>query len=387
MPARRSTRSAKAEAARPVLLTVSGEIPADLDAHVAAGRRPRADYMEMAKAFHADVVDYSRAVAMTGRLGSLLRRVGGPDVTLAWVCFRERKRRDVVFTDSERVGLLLACLLRLTLRRRTARHVMIAHRISAPSKVRLHRLGRLRAGIDRVIVYASSQRDFAIARLGYEPDQVVLTPFMVDTSFWRPDAVAPSGARSRPMLCAVGQELRDYTTLAEAVRALDVDVVIAAASPWSKRADDTENMEQPANVEVVRLDQYDLRQLYQDATFTVVPTVDTDFQAGITAILESMAMARSVICTKTVGQVDTIVDAETGVYVEPGAVGDKRAAIQQLLSDAAERDEMASRARRWAVAHADIEIYAQRLATVVAGVRRHERAAASHGLGGPRVSA
>jgi glycosyltransferase involved in cell wall biosynthesis len=356
-----------------VLLTVSGEIPPDLDAQVAAGRRPRADYVEMAKAFDADLVDYPRAVAMGRRVGSLLRRVAGPDVALAWACFRERKHREVLFTDSERVGLLLACLLRLTPRRRAARHVMIAHRISAPSKVKLHKLGGLRAGIDRVIVYASSQRDFTIHELGYDPDQVVLTPFMVDTGFWRPDVVPKSGDRTRPMICAVGQELRDYVTLAKAVRDIAVDVVIAAASPWSKRADDTENIDQPDNVEVVRLDQFDLRQLYQDAAFTVVPVVETDFQAGITAILESMAMARATIVTRTTGQTDTIVDGDTGVYVDVKAVEQLSSQIRRLLSDAAERDRLASRARAWAVFHADVGTYAGGLAAVVAGVRKAAR--------------
>jgi glycosyltransferase involved in cell wall biosynthesis len=351
------------QAGRPVLLTVSGHIPADLEQSVAAGRRPRADYVELAAALDADLVDYDTAVAMLGRGGPAVRRLLGPDLTMALACFRERRRRDVLFTDSERVGLLLACLLRVTRRRGAARHVMIAHRISAPSKVRLHKLARLRAGIDRVIVYASSQRRFAIERLGYGPDQVVLTPFMVDTEFWRPDAVPTTGDRTRPMICAVGQELRDYVTLAEAVRNLDVDVVIAAASPWSKRHDDTANLDPPDNIEVVRLDQHDLRQLYRDAAFTVVPVVETDFQAGITAILESMAMSRAVVCTRTAGQTDTVIQGETGLYVGASDASTLRGAIEGLLADLASAERLGSAARGWVEEHADLELYARRLAS------------------------
>jgi glycosyltransferase involved in cell wall biosynthesis len=170
------------------------------------------------------------------------------------------------------------------------------------------------------------------------------------------------------MICAVGQELRDYVTLAEAVRGLDVDVVIAAASPWSKRADDTENIDPPANIEVVRLDQFDLRQLYQDAAFTVVPVVETDFQAGITAILESMAMGRATIVTKTEGQTDTIVDGENGVYVAPGDGRGLRRSIIDLLDRPTAARDIGTRGRRWVEQHADIGSYAARLNKVAAAL-------------------
>ena len=64
---------------------------------------------------------------------------------------------------------------------------MIGHRLSARKKVLVHRLLRLQRRVDRVVVYASAQRRFAIEQLGYPPEQVVLHPFMVDTAFWRPE--------------------------------------------------------------------------------------------------------------------------------------------------------------------------------------------------------
>ncbi len=184
---------------------------------------------------------------------------------------------------------------------------MIGHRLSARKKVLVHRVLRLHRRVDHVIVYASEQRRFAIETLGYPPDRVLLHPFMVDTKFWRPDHVVAS-LRSRPIICAVGQELRDYPTFVEAVRGLDADVIIAAASPWSKRADTSAGLDIPPNVTVRACDQFELRQLYADAALVVVPLQETDFQAGITSILEAMSMARAIVCTRTTGQTDTIVD-------------------------------------------------------------------------------
>ena len=167
------------------------------------------------------------------------------------------------------------------------------------------------------------------------------------------------------MICAVGQELRDYPTLVEAVRGLDVDVVIAAASPWSKRADSSAGLDVPANVTVSGYDLFDLRQLYADAAFVVVPLQETDFQAGITTILEAMSMGKAVVCTRTTGQTDTIVDGETGVYVPPGDAGALRAAIERLLADPAERRRPRAAGPAMGRTHADIDVYSDRLAEVV----------------------
>jgi glycosyltransferase involved in cell wall biosynthesis len=348
------------------LITVSGTITDEVRAEIAAGRRPRADYDELASAASGEVVDYDSA-RHRGRTARTIARLLGADAALAWACLRRRREVSTVFTDSERVGMLYAALTSLV--RRRPRHVMIGHRLSSPKKLKMHKALRLARRIDHVLVYSSAQRTVAINELGYAPERVTLTPFMVDTAFWKRDAVAVS-PRRRPMICAAGQELRDYPTLIAAAGELDVDVVIAAASPWSKRADTSAGIEIPANVTVSRLHPFDLRHAYAEATIVVVPLQNTDFQAGITTILEGMSMGVPVVCTQTPGQTDTIVDGETGVYVPPGDPRALTAAIASLLDDPARRERIATSARRWAQQHADIERYTAALAGIIAGTPR-----------------
>ena len=90
-------------------------------------------------------------------------------------------------------------------------------------------------------------------------------------------------------------------------------------------------MELPSNVDARRYSYPDLRRLYAESKFVVVPIYQTDFQAGITTILEAMAMGKAVIATRTRGQTDVIRDGVDGIYVEPGDVGGMRAAIIDLL--------------------------------------------------------
>lgn len=346
----------------PVLLTVSGTIPDDLRAAIAAGRRPRTDYVEMAAAFDAELLDRSGALGASGIAGPLLQRLG-PNIPLVWACFRRGRRHRVVFTDGEQVGIPYAALT--WLRRARPRHVMIGHVLSPRKKALLHRVLRLHRRVDAVVVYSSAQRRFALDELGYRPEQVVLSTFMVDTDFWRPEHVTVISA-PRPMLCAVGQELRDYRTLVAAVRDLDVDVAIAAVSPWSKRADSVAEIDIPANVTARGYDLFALRQLYADAAIVVVPLQETDFQAGITTILEAMSMGKPVVCTLTTGQTDTIVDGETGVYVAPGDAAAMRTAVERLLADPAEADRLGANARAWVVANAGLDDYVGRLRTLLA---------------------
>lgn len=346
----------------PVLLTVSGTIPDDLRTAIASGRRPRADYVEMARAFDAELLDRSGALGATGTLGRLLQRVGA-DVPLAWACFTRAKRHRVVFTDGEQVGIPYAALS--WLRRTRPRHVMIGHVLSPRKKALVHRLLRLQRRVDILVVYSSAQHRFAIDELGYRPDQVVLSTFMVDIEFWRPDHVTVT-PRERPLICAVGQELRDYPTLVDAVRGLDVDVAIAAVSPWSTREDSSAGLDVPGNVAARGYDLFDLRQLYADAAFVVVPLQETDFQAGITTILEAMSMGKAVICTRTTGQDDTIVDDETGIYVQPGDIGELTGAIARLRDDPAEAARLGANGRRWVIEHADLDAYVARLGRLVA---------------------
>jgi glycosyltransferase involved in cell wall biosynthesis len=346
-----------------VLLTVSGSIPPTLDAEVAAGARPRADHRSIASRLGADVVDVSTALAQLGRVGRLLHRVGGAGPLLAYFAYRRRRSYDVVLSDGEQVGLPLQLLFRLA--RSSPAHVMIVHVLSVPKKDRLIRLAGLAHRIDRYVVYCEAQRAHVVDSLGVDPDRVVLMPFMVDTDFFVPTGPADD---TPPRICSAGLERRDYVTLMDAVDGLDVDTVIAAASPWSRRADTSRDRPIPSNVRVERFDLAALRSLYASSRFVVVPLVDVDFQAGITTVLEAMAMGRPVVVTRTAGQTDTIVDGLTGRYVPPGDADALRQVIVELLGDRATCDRMGQAARAWAVEHAELDRYVDALALVVSEV-------------------
>lgn len=343
-----------------------------VQAQVARGERPEPDYLRMSHRLRlaadvgADLLDYSAARKIGGIVGRLLEKIGGPNLILAWACFLRRRRYPVIFTDGEQVGLPLAFLLKFFSFGRRPVHLMIGHLLSVGKKIVLLDWFRLHTAIDTFFVYSTWQKRFIEKRWKIASDRVVFTPFLVDADFFSPEKSRdgdPLGVEQaeRPLICSVGLEFRDYPTLIEAVRGLNVQVVIAAASPWSKRVDSTQGQQIPDNVIVRRFSQFELRDLYAASRFMVMPLYPVDFQAGVTAILEAMAMRKAVVCSRVVGQTDVVIENETGLYVAPGDSQALRAAILDLLENPDFIDQLGINGRERIMREMSLDCYVERL--------------------------
>ena len=338
-----------------VLLTVSGVIKDGIVDQIAKGERPMADYIQMADNFEADLIDYRKARELSGRWGKMFERLFGINFLLAYVCFQMRHKYRVIFTDGEQVGIPLAIFLKHfggKETKRVAAHLMIVHILSVRKKQIFFDYLGIQSHIDVFFVYSTWQKTFIEERWGVEPERVVWTPFMVDGDFFSPNAIVEDirpklniNYPGLPLICAIGLEFRDYPTLMEAVDGLDVQVVIAAGSPWSKRDDTTDGYRVPDNVLVQRFSQFELRALYAASEFVVMPLYHVDFQAGVTAILEAMAMGKAVVCTSTPGQTDCITHDENGYYVPPEDPQTLRIAINYLANNPDESKRMGQRGR------------------------------------------
>ena len=206
-------------------------------------------------------------------------------------------------------------------------------------------LKRVHSSVDRIVLWSSTQRDFAINVLGVPPRKVSFVRFYVDQEFWRPIPGA------HDMICTAGVEMRDYVTFVEAMRGLDIRAHISAGLARGKVFPTMKAMYDrgplPPNVSVNMLNPYELRAMYARARFIVVPLLPTETDNGLTVILESMAMGKAVICSRTEGQVDVIEDGVTGIYVPHGDPKALQEAIQYLWDHPGEADRMGAEGRRY----------------------------------------
>jgi glycosyltransferase involved in cell wall biosynthesis len=357
-----------------------------VSATVGAQRGPRKDYAALGSALSADVIDYTSI--SQSPLARLVARFANRAIAQAVLAFQRRADYDVILTDGEHIGIPLALMLK-AVRARTA-HVTIGHRITASKKRPFFRWLRVHSHISRIALHSRRQYELAIDELGLPAHRLALLPYQADVDFWQP---LPEVAEER-LICSVGLEFRDYPTLVTAVDGLDVKVVIAAASHWSKRRNTASDTPQPSNVEVDVFDYFALRTVYSRAAIVVVPLDDVDFQAGITTILEAMSMGKPVIVTHTVGQTDMVEDrrqitrgvqprgrpesllrqaaAEAGVaiepngfYVPPSDPGALRRAIEYLMERPDERARLGAAGRRAIEQLAGLDQYVVRLSALV----------------------
>lgn len=351
------------------LLLIPSVLKADVEAEVAAGEHPVMDYYALARALRerhgmtVDLLDYAAAQADLSGAARLARRTGGPDAALALMGFQRRREYQTIFTNGENVGIPLALLLGGV--RNPPRHVTIGHRLSTGKKQLFFTKLNVQRRMDTIFLYADAQQKWAVNQLGIAPEKLALISFHADADFYRP--LADSDVNPN-QICTAGLEWRDYPTLIDAVSAMpDLQVKLAAASPWSKHENETANRVLPPNVDARRYSYHELRRLYNESAFVVVPLKETDFQAGVTTILEAMAMGKAVVATRTTGQTDVITDGENGLSVAPGDAAGWRNAISCLRGDADLRERLGQNARRWIEQNATLDLWAERVAAAVAG--------------------
>lgn len=337
------------------LMLVSARADGQLREAVRQARRPCPEYLRLEERHDVELLDWSQ-------LGP---RFTGRSATLSLVHARAALRRldgfEAVLSDGEHVGVPLALGMR-AMGLRTP-HLMLGHHLTTGPKRLAFRLLRPQGRITRVLVHSGRQLQLATEKLGIASSRLDLLPYHADTDFWTPQPLAEEA-----LVLAVGREHRDYATLARACAGLPVRVFVAAGSLFSPAARRADPPAWPANFDVGFADYPTLRDAYARAAVVVVPLVPADFQAGVTSILEAMAMAKPVVVTATEGQRDIVHDGINGVTVPPGDPAALGEAVSALLADPARRRRIGASAREAAVAAFGLDAYADRLARHLAEI-------------------
>jgi glycosyltransferase involved in cell wall biosynthesis len=215
------------------------------------------------------------------------------------------------------------------------------------------------------MVYSSVQLQYALDRLRISPELLRRINFHADERFFHPMPLQSACPRQ---ICSAGLEWRDYPTLIDASRSVaGIEIKLAAASPWSKHRNETEGRTLPENVSAKRYEYAQLRELYAQSAAVAVPLYENDFQAGVTTILEAMAMGRPVIVTRTTGQVDVVRDNETGITVAPGDTDGWADAINTVFDNPVEMAQMGNRGREWLLANATLTKWCDVIADEILG--------------------
>lgn len=361
-----------------ICIVVSSNIKPGLAQLIASGEAPRRDYLELQKLLGAQLLVAPPQPDWRQRV---LRKVGGNALLMAWIAWSRRDEYDIVITDQESTGLLLALLFKLG--HAPQGHVMISHYLSPLIKQLFFHMLRVQSHIDCTVCYSSAQLKLAREKLGLRRDQAALALHPADSKFWRPAAswevaddaslLREAGLELPPetqVVCSAGLEFRDYETLIAAAQKLppSARVIIAAASPWSRRGDATKGAQLPPNVQRVSLTPRQLRALYRRSDVVAIPLFDVDFQAGSLVAYEAMACGRPVVISQTRGQSDIVKDGCTGYYVPPGNADALADMLNLLLSYPSLASHLGCKARVVVENELNLDRYLDSMQTITRGV-------------------
>lgn len=314
-------------------MLVSARADARLRADVAAGRRPSPEYLRLERDYGVVLYDWSRLGTQHERRSASL------SIRHATAALQRLGGFDVVFSDGEHVGIPLALAMRLVGDVRP--HLMIAHHLTTGMKGLIFTLFSIDRGLTRIVFHSRHQLEAARQRLGMPSTQLAFLPYAIDADFW-----SPMPGREEPVVVSAGQEHRDYLTLAQACGDLGQRVVIARGSAHSPKALSRDPARWSPNFELANIDHLALRSLYARAQVIVIPLVPTDFQAGVTTLLEAMAMGKACVVSATAGQLDVVQDGVSGIYVPPGDAGELRRALRFLAARPDVRSRLGRQARQ-----------------------------------------
>jgi glycosyltransferase involved in cell wall biosynthesis len=315
----------------------------------AAGERPQESLLE--ERLNADVIDgpYLHDLRARSLRGRFLYNLLPLPLLQALLVYRRRRRYDVVVSWDDRFALTYAFLRRFI--RSRSRHVAILSWMPPPQKAWALKL--VQAGIDRIVLRSQTQSDLLVEFNSISPARIVVVPYFVDHHFWRPMNAVADG------ICSAGDSRRDYATLIEAVRGLDlrcrIATQVAPVAPGPRNAGDdgithrslTQISSLPENVICQPASPAELRGIYARSRFVVVPLFPSFRDSGITTITEAMAMGKAVICSRIQGQREVLEEGVSGIFVPPGDSQALREAIEYLWNrpDLAARMGMEGRRR------------------------------------------
>ena len=195
---------------------------------------------------------------------------------------------------------------------------------------------------DCCVVFSSNQVKMLQARYGRKVN-VAFVRFCIDTNFYRP---LPGRLSNVPLVLSTGLDPgRDYGIL------LDIAPYIPGQVLIKTGRDVTLEPGKRGNVTISRehLSYCNYRQMYADASVVVVATCDTPNAAGVTSLMEALAMGRPVIVSDNPALRDYLPPPDAGVVI---AVNDKSAllaAILDLLGNPLKAEAMGHKARAFAV--------------------------------------
>jgi len=272
---------------------------------------------------------------------------------------------DVVYSGCQNHTFLLARLRALGLLNKPV--VAIIHHPIPQGTVGKHFFN----GHDRLICLSKKVRASLLADYDLEAEKVIKLDWGVDLEFYGQYCKVPVHGTGRPpAIISAGKSNRDHDVLVNSVIGLDCEVHIYCSensrpsiAPLPRNVFVTHG---PKRTNAIAYPE--LIRIYRDAYAIAIPLNAADALAGLTSLMDALAIGRPVIMTRN-PYIDIDIEAlGIGIWVDAGDVAGWKSAISKLLADPGLALEMGERARQLCEKDFNIRQFSESLARVFKGL-------------------
>jgi len=286
-------------------------------------------------------------------LGSKHSLYAGIDFARAIRVILNKTKYDVIFSVGES-SMLFFVLFRQIFHVKLPPLIVWDPALTTEWKLRYRILKYILPRLNKILVIGQNQVDFVEQHFNCG-DKCEVIPHWIDCDFFDPNKASYLD-NNEPYILTVGNDAgRDYSTLQKAVELVEIKTIFKTSLVQ-------ENNDPNVLINKEFLSFIELRDLYANAKFVVVPLHNTIHAGGINGIQEAMAMGLPTIVSRSDGIMDHVVDGITSIIVEPGDVQQLVNAINTLNTNTTLAKEMGENARKFVKNKFDSPLLAERLA-------------------------
>ena len=281
------------------------------------------------------------------------------------ILFFKIRKYDVVFSGASLLIIFLTkVIFRFSKPKFVCYNTFLTNLIKNNTGVKAWIIRKTIKSIDAIVCPSKAQKDFLIKQ-GFSKDKIYFITNGVDVEFIRKKQAELSQEPKEKFILSVGRDAgRDYKTLVEAVKNLDIKVKIIALPRNLKGIDNL-----PANISVETLPFLKLVELYKQAEFIIIPTKkEENLQSadcsGQYVLLDSLASKQATIASKRSTIYDYVDDQKEAILVEPESPKQLKNAINYLLNNPKKAKELGINAFLRAKEQFTTKIFAKNLAQI-----------------------
>jgi glycosyltransferase involved in cell wall biosynthesis len=221
-------------------------------------------------------------------------------------------------------------------------------------------------GHDRLLCLSKSvlrelENEFNIGK-----EKTCVLDWGVDLAFYDKGKNISTLKSENSFIVSAGKSSRDYNTLAKAFFEIDYPLKIYCSARSAPSLSDL-----PSNISVKynhptfnAISYSELLPEYNKAYAVAIPLIETDSMAGLTSLLDAMAMQKAVIMTKNY-RIDLDIEKEgIGIWVDPGDVRGWHHAVTYLLAHPGEANQMGNRGYHLCKSKYNLEKFSSKLASI-----------------------